>query len=194
MDIGTIIVLVFGTIVLAYCITIYNGLVTLKHNVSKAWSNIDVLLKQRHDELPKLVEICKQYMHHEKDTLERVIAARAAVFDATEVADVRRVGSAETSLRQGLGKLFAVAENYPELKADKTFKHLQDRITALENTIADRDREFYNDSVNLNNVRVETFPDVTIARWFSFEQRDLLEFSEEIRKDVDVKALFKESS
>ena len=193
MDIGTIIVLVFGTIVLAYCITIYNGLVTLKHNVSKAWSNIDVLLKQRHDELPKLVEICKQYMHHEKDTLERVIAARAAVFDATEVADVRRVGSAETSLRQGLGKLFAVAENYPELKADKTFKHLQDRITALENTIADR-REFYNDSVNLNNVRVETFPDVTIARWFSFEQRDLLEFSEEIRKDVDVKALFKESS
>ena len=193
MDIGTIIVLVFGTIVLAYCITIYNGLVTLKHNVSKAWSNIDVLLKQRHDELPKLVEICKQYMSHEKDTLERVISARAAVYDATEVADVRRVGSAETSLRQGLGKLFAVAENYPELKADKTFKHLQDRITALENTIADR-REFYNDSVNLNNVRVETFPDVTVARWFSFEQRDLLEFSEEIRKDVDVKALFKESS
>ena len=193
MDIGTIIVLVFGTIVLAYCITIYNGLVTLKHNVSKAWSNIDVLLKQRHDELPKLVEICKQYMSHERDTLERVISARAAVYDATEVADVRRVGSAETSLRQGLGKLFAVAENYPELKADKTFKHLQNRITALENTTADR-REFYNDSVNLNNVRVETFPDVTIARWFSFEQRDLLEFSEEIRKDVDVKALFKESS
>ena len=193
MDIGTIIVLVFSTIVLAYGVTIYNGLVTLKHNVSKAWSNIDVLLKQRHDELPKLVEICKQYMNYEKDTLERVISARAAVFAANEAGDVGRVGTAETSLRQGLGKLFAVAENYPDLKADKTFKHLQDRITDLENTITDR-REFYNDSVNLNNVRVETFPDVTIARWFGFVQRQLLEFSEEERSDVDVKVLFKESS
>ncbi|MEE2982148.1 MAG: LemA family protein [Pseudomonadota bacterium] len=189
MDIGTIIVLVFATLVLAYCITIYNGLVTLKHNVSKAWSNIDVLLKQRHDELPKLVEICKAYMAHEKDTLERVISARSAVFAAREAGDIRGLGGAETSLRQGLGKLFAVAENYPELKADKNFKYLQDRITTLENTIADR-REFYNDSVNLNNVRVEQFPDVVISRWFGFGQPELLEFLEEERKDVDVKALF----
>ncbi len=193
MDIGTIIVLVFTTVVLAYAITIYNGLVTLKHNVSKAWSNIDVLLKQRHDELPKLVEICKQYMSYEKDTLERVISARAAVYSANEAGDVGGVGTAETSLRQGLGKLFAVAENYPDLKADKTFKHLQNRITALENTIADR-REFYNDTVNLHNVRAETFPDVTIARWFRFHQRELLEFSEEERQDVDVKALFNETT
>ncbi|MCZ6774578.1 MAG: LemA family protein [Proteobacteria bacterium] len=189
MDIGTIIVLVLATVVLAYCITIYNGLVTLKHNVSKAWSNIDVLLKQRHDELPKLVEICKAYMAHEKDTLERVVSARSAVFAAREAGDIGGLGGAETSLRQGLGKLFAVAENYPELKADKNFKHLRERITTLENTIADR-REFYNDSVNLNNVRVQQFPDVVISRWFGFSQPALLEFSEEDRKDVDVKALF----
>jgi LemA protein len=129
------------------------------------------------------------YMIYEKDTLERVISARSAVFTAREAGDVAGLGSAETSLRRGLGNLFAVAERYPDLKADQNFKHLQERITALENTIADR-REFYNDSVNLNNVRVEQFPDVTIARWFGFGQRDLLEFSEEDRKDVDVKALF----
>lgn len=189
MDIGTIIILVVAVVFLTYAITLYNGLVTLKHNVSKAWSNIDVLLKQRHDEIPKLVEICRQYMKHERETLERVIAARSQVFAAREAGDVAGLGGAESVLRKGLGNLFAVAESYPELKADKTFKHLQDRITALENAIADR-REYYNDSVNLNNVRVEQFPDVVIARWFGFGQRDLLEFSEEERADPNLRALF----
>ena len=189
MELGTIILLVGVVTVLAYGITIFNGLVTLKHNVSKAWSNIDVLLKQRHDELPKLVEVCKQYMSFEKDTLERVISARAAVFSAREAGDVPGVGSAETLLRRGLGNLFAVAENYPELKANENFRHLRERITALENTIADR-REYYNESVNLNNVRVETFPDVVIARIFNFGQRPLLDFAESEKKDVDLKALF----
>ncbi|MCB1746553.1 MAG: LemA family protein [Gammaproteobacteria bacterium] len=189
MDLGTIIFLVVVAIVLGYGILLYNALVTLKHNVSKAWSNIDVLLKQRHDEIPKLVEICKQYMAYEKDTLERVIAARAAVSAARERGDVGRLGAAETQLRSGLGNLFAVAEAYPDLKADKNFKHLQDRISALEDAIADR-REYYNDSVNLNNTRIEQFPDVLIARWFNFGARDLLEFSAEEKKDVDLKALF----
>ena len=189
MDMGTIVLLVGIAVVLVFAITLYNGLVTLKHNVSKAWSNIDVLLKQRHDELPKLVEICKQYMSYEKDTLERVVAARAAVFSAREAGDVARVGSAETLLRRGLGNLFAVAESYPDLKANQNFKHLRDRITTLENTIADR-REFYNDSVNLNNVRIETFPDLIIARIFGFGARPLLDFSEAEKKDVDLKALF----
>lgn len=189
MDLGTIVMLVLATVVLAYAIALYNGLVTLKHNVSKAWSNIDVLLKQRHDEIPKLVEICRQYMKHERETLETVISARSAVFAAREAGDVSGLGGAESLLRKGLGNLFAVAESYPELKADKTFKHLQDRITALENAIADR-REYYNDSVNLNNVRIEQFPDVVIARWFNFKERPLLEFSEEERADVNLKALF----
>ena len=189
MDLGTIVTLVVLAAVLIYAITMYNGLVRLKHNVSKAWSNIDVLLKQRHDELPKLVEICKQYMTYEKDTLERVISARQAVSVARESQDVKELGSAETQLRRGLGNLFAVAEAYPELKADKNFKHLQERISSLEDAIADR-REYYNESVNLNNTRIDTFPDVVIARWFGFGERALLEFSEAEKKDVDLKALF----
>lgn len=189
MELGTIVLLVVLVVVLGYGIMLYNGLVTLKHNVSKAWSNIDVLLKQRHDEIPKLVEICKQYMAFEKDTLERVISARSAVSSARERGDVAGLGSAETQLRRGLGNLFAVAEAYPDLKADKTFKHLQQRISSLEDAIADR-REFYNDSVNLNNTRIEQFPDVLLARWFGFKARDLLEFAAEETRDIDLKALF----
>ena len=189
MDIGSIIVLVVAATVLVYGILIYNGLVTLKHNVAKAWSNIDVVLKQRHDELPKLVEICKQFMAHEKDTLERVVNARSAVSSAREAGDISKLGPAETQLRRGLGNLFAVAEAYPDLKANADFKHLQERISALENTIADR-REFYNESVNRNNVRIEQVPDFFVARWFGFGHRSLLEFSDTEKEDVDVKALF----
>ena len=180
---GGLIVVVF------YFIVIYNNLVTLKHNVDKAWSNIDVLLKQRHDELPKLVEVCKQYMQFEQETLDKVMQARSQVFSAREQGNVGAVGSAEGALRLGLGNLFAVAENYPELKANENFKNLQSRISALENQIADR-REFYNESVNVNNIRIEQIPDVIVARLFNFPARDLLEFSAEETADVNMKALF----
>lgn len=176
-------------VIVAYIIAIYNGLVTLKHNVSKAWANIDVLLKQRHDELPKLVETCKQYMKFEQETLEKVMKARSSVAAAQQQGDISALGSAESTLRLGLGSLFAVAEAYPDLKADQTFQHLQARITGLENAIADR-REFYNESVNINNVRIEQFPDVIIARFFNFKAHDLLEFSDEEKADVDVAKLF----
>jgi LemA protein len=175
--------------VVVYAITIYNGLVSLKHGVSKAWSNIDVILKQRHDELPKLIETCKQYMEYEKDTLERVIQARSAVAKAREAGDVGALGPAETQLRFGLGNLFALAEAYPDLKANESFQNLQARISGLENTIADR-RELYNEMVNNNNVRIEQFPDVIVARNFGFKAAVLLEFSEEETRDVDVKELF----
>ncbi len=189
MDVGTYIVLGIVAVVVVYGIIIYNNLVRLKHNVAKAWSNIDVLLKQRHDELPKLVETCKQYMGYEQETLEKVMRARAAVATAREQGDVAALGPAETQLRLGLGNLFAVAEAYPDLKANESFQHLQGRITGLENAIADR-REFYNESVNLNNVRIEQFPDVIVARWFKFMAAALLEFGEEEKRDVDVRALF----
>lgn len=174
-----------------YAIMIYNNLVSLKHNVSKAWANIDVLLKQRHDELPKLVETCKQYMGYEQETLKKVMQARAAVSAAREKGDISALGPAETQLRMGLGNLFALAEAYPDLKANESFQHLQGRISGLENAIADR-REFYNESVNNNNVRIEQFPDVLIARNLGFGAKDLLEFSEGETKDVDVKELFSE--
>jgi LemA protein len=174
---------------LVYGVVIYNSLVKLKHAVGKAWSNIDVLLKQRHDELPKLVQTCKQYMQYEQETLERVMHARAAVSAARASGDVGRVGSAETELRLGLGNLFAVAEAYPELKANESFAHLQARISGLENDIADR-REYYNEAVNNNNVRIEQFPDVLLARMFHFKAAQLLEFSEQEKADVDMRELF----
>lgn len=185
---GTIFLLVI-LLIAVYGIVIYNQLVSLKHNVSKAWANIDVLLTQRHDEIPKLVEVCKQYMGYEQETLTKVMEARAQVAKAREQHDVAGLGQAETHLRAGLGQLFAVAEDYPDLKANDTFRHLQDRISSLENSIADR-REYYNESVNLNNVRIEQFPDLIVARQLHFKPFDLLEFTEEEKKDVDVAALF----
>jgi len=189
MSVSTFIALGLILAVLVYAIMLYNNLVSLKHAVSKAWANIDVLLKQRHDELPKLVETCKQYMKFEQDTLEKVMQARNAVHSARERGDVPAVGAAEQQLRLGLGSLFAVAEAYPDLKSNQTFQHLQTRISGLENNIADR-REFYNAAVNNNNVRIEQFPDVMIARFFNFKAADLLEFSEEEKRDVDLKNLF----
>lgn len=173
-----------------YGIVLYNRLVNLKHNVSMAWANIDVLLKQRHDELPKLVEACKQYMRYERDTLEAVMRARQAVADAQQRGDLATLGAAESQLRLGLGQLFAVVEAYPELRASDHFRHLETRITGLESAIADR-REFYNDSVNLNNVRIEQFPDVVIAQLFHFTPFRLLEFTEPEKQDVDLARLFR---
>jgi LemA protein len=171
-------------------VVIYNRLVNLKHGVNKTWSDIGVLLGQRHDELPKLVDTCKEYMDYERETLERVIVARSRVFQAREAGDVAALGLAEGTLRAGLGQLFALAENYPALEANQTFQHLQSRITALEGSIARR-RENYNAAVNRNNVAVEQFPDLIVARLFAFRQAQLLRFDEEAKADVDVGALFR---
>lgn len=184
--------LVFWAIVAAlliFAVFIYNSLVTLKHNVSQAWANIDVLLKQRHDELPKLVETCRQYMKFEQETLEKVMQARNQVAKAASGGDMAALGMAEGGLRGMLGHLFAVAEAYPDLKADESFQHLRTRISGLENAIADR-RELYNAAVNINNVRIEQFPDLVIARLFNFGSRNLLEFTEAELTDVDLKQLF----
>ena len=189
MDIGSIIFWAALVLLAIYVVSIYNHLVRIKHNVSKAWSNIDVLLKQRHDEIPKLVETCKQYMKFEQDTLEKVMQARSRVSNAQQAQDIPALGLAEGALRMGLGQLFAVAEDYPELRANENFQHLQSRISGLENSIADR-REFYNESVNINNIGIEQFPDVIVARLFGFGPRDLLEFEASEIADPNVKELF----
>ena len=189
MGVFSMLFLAFLILAAVYAIVAYNNFVNLKHNVSKAWANIDVLLKQRHDEIPKLVEMCKQYMKFEQSTLEKVMQARAQVSSAREVRDVGALGRAEGALRAGLGSLFAVAEAYPELKSNEQFLHLQARISNLENAIADR-REFYNESVNINNVRIEQFPDNIVAGMFSFKTARLLEFASAEKADVDVRALF----
>lgn len=189
MNVTSFVLLAIAVGLALYVVMIYNNLVRLKHNVSRAWSNIDVLLKQRHDELPKLIETCKQYMKHEREVLENVTRARAAVAQARESGDVGALGAAETQMRIGLGNLFAVAENYPDLKANENFSFLQTRISQLESQISDR-REFYNDSVNINNIRIEQFPDNIIAGIFRFGERELLKFDEAEIKDVDVAKLF----
>jgi LemA protein len=183
------VILALAVALIVYFVGIYNGLVNLSENVKVAWANIDVLLKQRHDELPKLIESCKRYMQFEQETLEKVLRARASVSQASTSGNVAAVGAAEQQLRAGVGRLFAVAESYPQLKADETFKQLQGRITALEESIADR-RELYNDQVNLNNIRVKVFPDVVIAQKFGFPSAQLLEFTSEEKRDVDMGALF----
>ena len=190
MGIVAIVILGMAVLALVYFVMIYNNLVQVKHNVSKAWANIDVLLKQRHDELPKLIETCKQYMKFEQDTLQKVIDARSRVFSARESQNIPALGAAEAGLRASVGSLFALAEQYPDLKTNQTFQQLQGRITGLENAIADR-REFYNESVNINNVRVEQFHDTIVAGMFNFKSAQLLEFDAAEKTDVDVKEMFK---
>ncbi len=188
--ITSLIMLGITTVALIYIVSLYNHLVQLKHGVAKAWANIDILLKQRHDELPKLVEVCKQYKQFEQETLQRVIAARSQVQAAREGQDIAALGKAEGMLRAGLGSLFAVAEAYPELKSNEHYMQLQTRITGLENGIADR-RELYNESTNIYNVGIEQFPAVLIANMFAYAEKPLLEFSSAEKADVNMKSLFK---
>jgi LemA protein len=172
-----------------YLVAVYNGLVRVRAAVKLAWSDIDVLLVQRHDELPKLVEVCRQYMQYEGGTLERVMRARSGVEAARSSGSPGSLGAAERELRTGLTGLYAVAEKYPELKASEPFRHLQQRISGLETAIADR-REVYNDAVNTNNVRIETLPDALIARLGDFPPAQLLHFQADQKSDVDLKAAF----
>ncbi len=168
---------------IAYVVGLYNGLVAVKHAVDQAWANIDVLLKQRHDELPKLIDTVKGYMAHEREVLERVTAARAAFSQARTVDEK---GAADEAVRGALSRLFAVAENYPQLKADGSFRLLQERISTLEEGIADR-REFFNHSVNALNVRIEQVPDVFLARMMGLTPRTLFRAADEEKQDVQIR-------
>jgi len=186
---GLITFLALVVIAIVYTFSLYNGLVRLREGVKQSLSNIGVLLKQRHDELPKLVETCRQYMTYEQETLERVLKARAQVASAQGAGDVTQLAAAESALRAGLTKLYAVAEQYPVLKASEAFMQLQARITGLEEQIADR-RELYNESVNLYNTRQAVFPDRIIAGMGDFHPARLLDFTTEETSDPSVKSLF----
>jgi len=166
-----------------YFITIYNSLVRLKNDIQKAWSNIDVLLKQRHDELPKLIETCKGYMQYEQATLEKVIEARNAYSQSSSIG---QKAQADNMITAALKSLFALSESYPDLKANNNFMQLQKRISELEERIADR-REFYNDDVNTYNIRIQQLPDVFIAKMLNLQHHDLFKVSDEDRRDVEVK-------
>lgn len=168
--------------VVAYFVVVYNGLVGVKNNILKAWGNIDVLLKQRHDEIPKLIKTCEAYMKYEKDTFAKIVELRGAAQAAQGVADK---ASKEGELTQTLHKLFALAENYPELKAQSSFQQLQGRISDLENQIADR-RELYNESVNNYNIRIESVPDMFVAGLMGLNRQEMFKVDEADRRDVDI--------
>ena len=150
-----------------YLGTLYNGLIALRNDVDKAWANIDVLLKQRHDELPRLVAVCQGYMQYERETLQRLTEAREKYASAYSMDQKAQASGAVTASVQ---QVFMTAENYPELQANKSFLELQKRITDLENQIADR-REFFNDAINLFNTRIRQVPDNLVANTLGMSPR-----------------------
>jgi LemA protein len=169
--------------VIGYGLSIYNSLVALKNNIGRSWANIDVLLKQRHDELPKLVKTCEGYMQHERAVFDKLSEARGALVKARSVAER---GEAEGMLTRALGNFFAVAESYPDLKANQSFLLLQSRISEVENQIADR-REFYNDTVTTFNTRIQQMPDAIVANWLALVPAQLFKVDESDRQDVEIK-------
>jgi len=180
--IGVVVALIV-IIFLGWFIGVYNSLVRLKNNIEKAWSNIDVLLKQRTDELTKLLDTVKGYMKHEKKVLTEVTKARTEIMKANTM---QQKAKADDMLTGALKSLFAVAENYPNLKANTSFLQLQGRISEIENQLSDR-REFYNDSVNTFNIRIEQFPTMIIANMLNYVKKELFKAAEKDKKDVKMK-------
>src|SRR6476646_9884426 len=169
--------------VVGYFLSLYNSLVALKNSIGRAWANIDVLLKQRHDELPKLVATCEGYMQHERAVFDRLSDARQGLMKARSIPERAQ---AEGTLTQALGQFFAVAEAYPDLKANQSFGALQGRISELENQIADR-REFYNDTVTTYNTRIQQIPDAIVANWLALGPAELFHVDPVDRQDVEIR-------
>ena len=169
--------------VIVYTVILYNELIRLRNENDRAWANVDVLLKQRHDEIPNLVETVKGYMQHEQQTLLAVTQARAASMNA---ASITQKATADLQMTGALRGLFAVAENYPQLKANENFLKLQNRISELEERIADR-REFFNDDVNTYNTRIGQIPEVFVASFMELKPRSMFRVSDEDRRQVEVK-------
>src|SRR5262252_7346210 len=168
---------------LTYVVILYNELVRLRNDNDRAWANIDVLLKQRRDEVPNLVACVKGYMEHERQTLEAVTQARTASISA---GSIRLKAQADLMLTGALRGLFAVAERYPDLKASQNFLALQRRISELEERIADR-REFFNDDVATYNTRIGQIPEVFLANMMALQPRQLFQVSDEDRRQVEIK-------
>lgn len=179
-----IVLLVLVLISIGFVASIYNRLVQLRENVKNGFSQIDVQLKRRHDLIPNLVNTAKGYMEHEKETLEGVIKARQQAVDASNIKDKQL---AENFLSQTLRSLFAVTENYPNLKADHQMMQLHEELISTENKITFA-RQYYNDEVSRLNVAVKVFPDNMVAGMLSIKAEEFFELEDEAqRKAPDVK-------
>jgi len=178
--------IVIGAIVAAivlYLLGIYNGLITARNRVRESWSGIDVQLKRRSDLIPNLVEAVKGYAKHEKEVFENVTKARSALLGAH---DAKEAAAADNMLTGALKTLFAVAENYPDLKASENFKQLQDEISDTETKVAAA-RQFYNSNVLDYNTKIQIFPNSVFASTFGFQPSEFFEAADEDKKEVNVK-------
>lgn len=177
-------------IIAFYCVGIYNGLITLRNRFKNAYAQIDVQLKRRNDLIPNLVEVAKGYMKHERETLEAVISARNQASSAQKTAvqnpenadAIKGLIGAETVLTGAMGKMFALMENYPDLKANQNMSQLQEELTSTENKIA-FSRQAFNDSVTLYNTKREKFPDVVIANMTGFQPAELFLIKDEKERE-----------
>lgn len=180
MGIALLILLVLVVLFVLYGVSIYNKLVKLRTMVEEAWSGINVQLKKRHDLIPNLVETVKGYATHERETFDSVTQARASAMKAT---DVKSQEAAENDLNAALIRLLAVAEQYPELKANQNFLHLQDQLSVIESDI-EKSRRYYNGTVREKNIVIDTFPSNIVANMFKFEKSPFFELENEAEKAV----------
>ena len=178
----TVGVIAFAVVVVLWFVLTYNGLITWRTRVRDAWAQIDVQLKRRHDLIPNLVNTVKGYMQHERTVLENVTKARQQAIDASGVADT---GRAEGVLTQALRQLFAVAENYPDLKANQNMLALQEELTSTENKVA-YSRQFYNDTVMTYNVKTQQIPTNIVAGMFGFQAAEFFEIEEPAEREAPV--------
>jgi LemA protein len=176
--------IILGVVVLILIIIIalYNGLVRLKNQIENAWAQIDVQLKRRNDLIPNLIETVKGYAKHEKTVFEEITKARSAMMSASTPAQKAKASNA---LSDTLKSLFAVAENYPTLKANENFMQLQEELSGTENKIA-YSRQHYNDMVMRFNMKLQVFPNNVFASMFSFKRQDMFKATEEEKKNVKV--------
>ena len=182
---GVLVLLVF------YAVGLYNTLVRTRNQFKNAFAQIDVQLTRRHDLIPNLVETAKGYMKHERETLEAVISARnqavaglkAAAANPADPDAMKNLGGAESALGSAMGRLFAVMEDYPDLKANQNMMQLSEELTSTENKVAFA-RQGYNDSVMEYNNRRETFPSVLVANMFGFGEAELLEIEDETMREA----------
>ncbi|MBX2852468.1 MAG: LemA family protein [Phycisphaeraceae bacterium] len=189
--IALIVVLIVLVILVIWVVKIYNALVKFRERCKNGWSQIDVQLKRRHDLIPNLVETAKGYMSHEKETLEAVLQARASATqaqinvngDPTKGADMQALAQAEGQLTGALGRLMAVAEAYPDLKANQNMMQLSEELTTTENKVA-FSRQAYNDSCNQYNTYKQQFPPVLFANMLGFDNAEYFEIEEPSEKEA----------
>ena len=180
VTIFVIVLLIIGSV--SWFFTIYNGLIHVKENIKKSWANIDVLLMQRSDEIPKLIKVLRSFVKHEKTMFDNVMDARESYLGANSITEK---ADADNQISGALKSVFALSEAYPELRSNDNFLNLQDRISGLENEIADR-RELYNESVNNYNIRIQSLPDLVIANAMGLNQEEMFKVDEAKKKDVDI--------